>query len=337
VNRLRTVLPLIAGAAVIVAALATVTRARADEDEEKPITSGAAQVSRDAAGEVLIALRPATQKEIGLTTETLKRVVRPIEAEAYGFVLDPSPLSQLNSSLLSARAALDASSAQYRRSKRLYAEQKNASLRALQSAQATYLSDQARLEALEHQIRDQWGGGIAKMNPRERGELISALIERRQAIARVTAPIGEALDEAPREAARVRVLGHERQPLTARAVYSAPAVVPTMQGQTFLLLIDTGTFPVRPGTAVSAYLPTTAKAEQGVMVPRSAVVRYAGKEWVYRALDGNRFVRQEIMPAESTADGYFVTRNLAPGMRVVVTGAQTLLSQELKARIQMED
>ena len=35
------------------------------------------------------------------------------------------------------------------------------------------------------------------------------------------------------------------------------------------------------------------------MVPRSAVVRYAGSEWVYRELQGDRFVRVEILPAES--------------------------------------
>jgi hypothetical protein len=332
----RSTILLIAAAAVTIAALASVSRIRADEDDGKPITSSAAQVTRDAAGNVLIALRPATQKEIGLTTDTLTRVTRPLEIEAYGFVLDPAPLAALNSSLLSARAALDASAAQYHRSKRLYGEQKNASLRDLQTAQATYLSDQARAQALEQQIRDAWGPEVAQMNPRARGDLVSALIARRQAIARVTAPVGEALDSIPR-AATVRVLGHERHPLEARAVYAAPMVDQTMQGQTYLLVFDTKSFPVRPGTAVSANLPASTKAEQGVMVPRSAVVRYAGKEWVYCALDGGRFVRREIMPAEATARGYFVTTSLAPGMRVVVTGAQTLLSQELKARIQMED
>ncbi len=335
-TRRRPTIMLIAAALVTFAALAVVSGLRADKDDEKSIASGRVQVTRDAAGDVLIALRPATQKAIGLTTETLVRLTEPLEVEAYGFVLDPAPLAMLNGNLLSARAALDASAAQYHRSKRLYGEQRNTSLRDLQTAQATYLSDNARAQALEQQIRDAWGPEVAQMNPRARSDLISALIARRQGIARVTAPVGAALDGAPR-AATVRVLGHELHPLQARAVYAAPMVDQTMQGQSFLLVIGTNLFPVRPGAAVSARLLASNKAEQGVMVPRSAVVRYAGKQWVYRALDGGRFVRREIVPERSSARGYFVTANLTAGMRVVVTGAQTLLSQELKARIQTED
>jgi len=71
------------------------------------------------------------------------------------------------------------------------------------------------------------------------------------------------------------------------------------------------------------------------MVPRSAIVRYAGSSWVYRKLDGDRFVRLEILPAEITGQGYFVTENLTSGMGVVVTGAETLLSEELEAEIQI--
>jgi hypothetical protein len=120
-------------------------------------------------------------------------------------------------------------------------------------------------------------------------------------------------------------------------VYEAPTISPQMQGQTFLLLIGAQDFPIRPGTALSARLPTSGKSEQGVMVPRTAVVRFDGKEWVYREFAGDHFVRRELVPVQLTAEGYFVTDNLAPGTRVVVTGAQTLLSEELKAEIQPED
>jgi hypothetical protein len=333
----RTIVLLLLVAVVITLALARASHPRADEEgEEKPITSTVARVSRDAAGNVVVAMDSAAQKEIGITTEILKPVVRPFEVEGYGFVLDPAPLSKLNADLTSAQAALDSSSAQYHRTRRLYAEQENASLRDLQSAEATYLNDRARAEALEQELRDAWGGQIAQIDSRARGELVRALIDRREAIARVTAPIGEALDSAPGRA-EVLVLGHEQQPLLARAVYEAPTINPQMQGQTFLLLIDTKRFPIRPGMAVSARLPTSGKSEQGVIVPRAAVVRFAGKEWIYRTLARDRFGRREIVPAELTAEGYFVTEDLPPGTPIVVTGAQTLLSEEQKAQIQPRD
>jgi hypothetical protein len=87
--------------------------------------------------------------------------------------------------------------------------------------------------------------------------------------------------------------------------------------------------------AVTARIPTSNTSWRGVMVPRSAIVRYAGSEWVYRVLDGDRFVRLEITPAEIAEQGYFVTEILAPGMIIVITGAETLLSEELKAEIQI--
>jgi hypothetical protein len=333
----RTIAVLLLVAVVITLALARASHPKADEGgEEKPITSTVARVSRDAAGNVEVAIGQAVQKEIGITTEILKPLTRPFEVEGYGFVLDPAPLSKLNADLTSAQAALDSSSAQYHRTRRLYAEQKNASLRDRQSAEATYLNDKARSEALEQELRDAWGGQVAQIGSRARGELVSALIERREAIARVTAPIGEALDSAPGRA-EVVVIGHEQQPLLARAVYEAPTINPQMQGQAFLLLIGTKDFSIRPGTAVSARLPSSAKSEQGVMVPRAAVVRFAGKEWIYCLLAGDRFGRREIVPTELTAEGYFVTEDLAPGTPIVVTGAQTLLSEEQKAQIQPRD
>lgn len=337
-TRLKTsTIVVVVAAAVILIALARFSGARADEDEgEKPITSTTAQLSRDKAGHVFIAIQPAAQKEIGITSEVLQASARTIGTEAYGFILDPSPLSTLSSELATTQASLAAAEAQYRRTSRLYGEQKNASLRDLQTAQAAYVADKSHLEALRQQLRDDWGGEFAQLTPQALAQLVSALVDHREAIARVTAPTGEPMADAPRTA-KIVVLGHEDQPLNAIALYTAPTVVQALQGQPFLALIATTEFPVRPGAAVSARIPTSNTSEQGVMVPRSAVVRYEGREWVYRAIDGNRFVRGAIAPAETTAQGYFVTKNLEPGTRIVVGGAQVLLSEELKSEIQPSD
>jgi hypothetical protein len=46
-------------------------------------------------------------------------------------------------------------------------------------------------------------------------------------------------------------------------------------------------------------------------------------------------VRLELVPTELTAETYFVTEHLEPGMRIVITGAQMLLPEERKAEIQI--
>jgi hypothetical protein len=242
----------------------------------------------------------------------------------------------LNGDLVAARAALAASHAEFRRSRHLYAEQKNVSLKAMQSARATYLADESRVEVLRQQLRDQWGGEIAQMNSRSRSDFVAALITRHQAIARVSLPVGQALERLPHRA-QVVVLGRSGHPLTARAVFPAPMVDPRMQGQGFLLRIDSPSAIARPGAAVTAWLPTARNSERGVIVPRSAVVRYAGRAWVYQETRRGRFTRRRLVVAEPTRGGYFVTMILRPGMRVVVTGAQTLLSEELQSQIQVKD
>jgi hypothetical protein len=60
-------------------------------------------------------------------------------------------------------------------------------------------------------------------------------------------------------------------------------------------------------------------------VPRDAIVSFQGRSWVYVQRDATHFSRREVA-------GPFVT-NIAPGTRVVTTGAQELLSEEMRAQL----
>jgi len=63
-------------------------------------------------------------------------------------------------------------------------------------------------------------------------------------------------------------------------------------------------------------------SESKVVVPSSAVVWHEGKPWVYVQMSPNTFVRRE-------------RGNARVGERVVVTGAEILLSEEIKSQIQV--
>jgi multidrug efflux pump subunit AcrA (membrane-fusion protein) len=67
----------------------------------------------------------------------------------------------------------------------------------------------------------------------------------------------------------------------------------------------------------------------GVVVPRSAVVRHEGKGWVYLQTGEDAFVRREIELDRPTEAGWFVPTGITAKDRVVVTGAQTIFSVEL--------
>lgn len=59
-------------------------------------------------------------------------------------------------------------------------------------------------------------------------------------------------------------------------------------------------------------------------IPESAVVWLDGKPWVYVEQAPGHFVRRELEASR-----------IAPNARVVITGAQMLLSQEFRAQIQV--
>ena len=71
--------------------------------------------------------------------------------------------------------------------------------------------------------------------------------------------------------------------------------------------------------------------------PRAAVVRSEGRAWVYVQLGEPRFRRQVVNLDAPTPGGWFAASGVGPGDRVVVDGAQTLLSEEFKSQIKLED
>jgi hypothetical protein len=67
-------------------------------------------------------------------------------------------------------------------------------------------------------------------------------------------------------------------------------------------------------------------------VPGSALVRSEGAVWVYRQSGSTEFERVPISLESPLEDGWFVSHGLKAGDQVVTTGAQALLSEELKGQ-----
>jgi hypothetical protein len=323
-------------AVVVLVWVSTGSRRRAAETaEQEPIVSPVT-VSHTPGGLVVVELSAAEQAKAGLETETLKASTRPAELTAYGAILDPAPLITLNAQINSARAALKASQAEFERTNILHTRGQNLSLKDLQTAESKFRADEAQFDQLNQQLADEWGQNIGTMMPDKRGQLLSALVRRTLALVRVSVPPGQSLSTRPSEA-RIAVLGFENEPLTTRRVSLAPSVDPTLQGQSFLLEVEAQRFPLRPGVAVTSQLEVPAPPQTGVVLPESAVVRTEDRTWVYVQSAPMRFERRPAALTQSTLRGWFVTIGLSTGDRVVVTGAQALLSRELQSQVQAED
>ena len=76
---------------------------------------------------------------------------------------------------------------------------------------------------------------------------------------------------------------------------------------------------------------TAGEPVSGVTVPVGAVLRHQGAGWVYVQTAANQFRRVKIPLDRLTDTGWFVSENLSVTNRIVVGGAQTVLSAELSA------
>jgi hypothetical protein len=145
---------------------------------------------------------------------------------------------------------------------------------------------------------------------------------------RIDLPSGTAL-KAPPVNARVTSLTAEDQGQAVEFIEFVPAVDPQLQGQGLLFLAKTNSLSLAVGTAVTGHLQLGGESLSGLVIPRPAVVRLASKSWVYVQTESTNFMRHAVALDHPLEAGWLVSKGLAPETKIVVTGAQELLSTEL--------
>ena len=90
--------------------------------------------------------------------------------------------------------------------------------------------------------------------------------------------------------------------------------------------------PYAPGAAVVGLLCTGEKEKTGVIVPSAAIVRHEGEAFVYVQASDELFERRQVELEHRLPQGWFADKDLKTGQKIVVAGAQQLLSEELKGR-----
>ena len=124
-------------AGLISALLAACSKSGGDKEAEKP-NAEQTRVRHGTNGESIVTLDAETQNRIGLKVESPLAAQWQPELKGYGRVLDPTPLAALMADLVQAHVATETSQREFERLKTL-AEQNNASIRAMQTAEAAAL------------------------------------------------------------------------------------------------------------------------------------------------------------------------------------------------------
>jgi multidrug efflux pump subunit AcrA (membrane-fusion protein) len=161
------------------------------------------------------------------------------------------------------------------------------------------------------------------------GQPLLELMDYAVPIARVAWTIGEATP--PAGAAFTPLGGGKRQ--AGKLQGPAPEADPVTGGPSFLYRLGPGGAALRPGAALIASIPDPEGSRRGVEVPNAAVVQWDALGWVYVERAPGKFARVRVPTDHPVPGGWRVDRGLAPGDRVVTTGAGQLLSEEFRARI----
>jgi hypothetical protein len=264
-------------------------------------------------------------------------------------------LATAQSDLSASTASVVATRSAYERTRLLNADNKNVSDRALEDAAARLAAEESRLKAATDTVRllqqsldsggptgnkpltVERGGDVVEILARpgeavEPGTPILRVAKLDRLFARVDVPVGEHIPPTV-SVARVVAVGYEDAPVLADRIALTATTDPAAQGQSFVFRLRETRLGLRPGLAVTARIAVPGLRRQGIVIPSTAIVRLAGKTYVYVQIAANEFVRKEVTLDQPTDDGYLSTRTVAAGDRVVVQGAQLLLSEEFKAQI----
>lgn len=284
------------------------------------------RVQHSTNGETVIKLDKAAQERAGIKVVAPESVQLPPEIKGYGHVLDPSPFAQLLTEGATAKAAFEASTKDFQRIKTLYDQNQNVSTRALETAEATMQRDEVQLLSVKTRLILALGKSAEEL---DLPSFVKDLAALRTTLVRIDLPLGQAL-ETPPLGGRLATLVAEDKQIDAQYLGPAPSADPQTQGQGFLFLIKSNAPP--PGSAMIGWLKIPGETEKGFVIPRAAVVRHEGEAFVYVQSGDTTFERKEIEMEHPFNGGWFIKSGVDVDEKLVLVGAQLLLSEELKSQ-----
>ncbi len=311
----------------------------AEREREQPLMAPSRVSMVD--GMPVVKFDAAARDKADLATAPLAATVHEGEQEVFAVVLSAQELVDLHNQyagaqapLAKARALASAAHAEFLRKKALYDSKGAVSQTDYQTAEASWASEQAAVDAALAAVaaarataRQQWG---AVLGPAIEGSpLYTRLAEYQEALIQVTLAADEDTLKAP-NVVRLRLPSNASR--DAIFISAAPRTDARMQGLSFYYRASPAG--LSPGMTLQALLPTAIRLT-GTVIPTTAVVSWQGNSWAYVEQAAGQFVRREVTTTVPTDGGWFVGKGFSPGEQVVVRGAQLLLSEELRAQIEV--
>lgn len=275
----------------------------------------------------------------GIGIESSRTITYQDRVPAFGTVISPQALAEQQRAYQAAAAdmahtdvAVKAARLEIQRLQPLHRDDRIVSDKALESAQGTLETEEANLKLAISQLRvqqatieQQWGPVLGRWLV-EGAPQLDRLLAGQDRLVQIAAPAGRQLAD-PTIAQLEPAPG---APVDATIISGVPQADPKFQSQSFLAVAPADPR-LRPGMQVPVMIfigsPVT-----GILVPDAAIVRWQGRPSIYVAVADGEFARRSVSTEIMTPEGWLVRSGLPAGAPVVVTGAQLLLSEEIKAR-----
>lgn len=289
------------------------------------------------APEGTVTLSPSSVSASGIQTAVLKKDAQIPRIKAVATVMDVRPLLTLAAQLQSSKAqaaaatlAASAATAEARRSQRLFQQGQNASLRDMQAAAAAaaqahaqQIAASAQAMATRSNASVRWGSSLTRMI--ESGpQALSAFVDGQRALLSVVMGSGTAAPATD----SLQLELPDGSTASAHLIGPSPQADAVVQGPTYFYRVDGAG--LRADQRLTALVPRERHAYTGIALPAAAVIWYAGQPWAYIETKQGHYQRRPLSQNTQQPGDWFQTHGFKAGERVVVRGAELLLSEELK-------
>jgi hypothetical protein len=314
-----------------------------DDGHKTPATAKVQNIN----GQTVIKLDAQTQQLAGITTAPLKPARHTSEWPAFGKAISIQPLLALHHRYLATLTERHRATAKFTQAQQTIQRQQDlyqsgvTAKRSLQDQQAQWQADKALLDATQYQdqaIIDEallnWGKTLSDWALTANANKLAPFVSGLQTLLQITVPTQYALTDKLHTIA-IEAAGDRSKAQPAEFVATAPQTDGSSQGIGYFFQTSGKT--VKTGMSISAWLPEQGQQHDGVIIPKSAVCWSLDQAYVYLKTADDTFSRRAISGYSVTTDGYFITHTLKPDDVIVTTGAQMLLSEELRGQIPDED
>jgi len=271
-----------------------------------------------------VVLTPEQVEKMGIRTTPAKAASYTPETAGYAVVMAHEGLAQGVADLVAALAVERQSGAALARAQHLAGTPGAVPADAMESAVRQAAVDRAALEL----ARQRWSAIVGQNAPwKDTDEsMLDALGSGRIKLVRATFPLGAIEGTAPASLRLERInAGRSGRSWKSTAAWDAPADA-NLPGRSFFALLKAGD--AADGERLLAWAPVEAP-EAGVAIPAAAVIISGNESWCYVERALGHFVRSEIDTNMPLGEGYFVSKGVAAGDKVVTESAGLLLAREI--------